>query len=187
MTSVQVEEIASRILWGLDDIPGARAVVRKVLGDELVIEETAHLPTGDACAFRNARGAWEFRVRRGLRGARLRWALVHEAVEVELERLGFIGDVEALAEAVTGAVVMPRASFIRAAWRERMCHAALAHAFATTQTAVVLRFAEVALVRGSAVVHPRFVFTRGELPADGRGLVEKPVTDAPRRKALLAS
>jgi hypothetical protein len=181
-----VEEIAARILWGLDEVPTARAVVRRVLGADVVIETVPRLPRGDAAAHEEGAG-WALKHLARLRGPRLRWALVHEAVEVELRRLGFTGDVELLAEAVTGAIVMPRAAFIREAWRCRMDHAELARLFLTSQTAVVLRFTEAALVQGSAVVHPRFVFSRGVLPKDERGVVKKPVTDAPRRTALLAS
>lgn len=181
-----VEELAAWMTRGLDEIPGARAVVRNVLGQDVRIEDVRFLPIGDACAHEEDDG-WTIKVRSNLTGVRLRWALIHEAVEVELARLGYIGDVEKLAEMVTGAIVMPRAAFIRAAWRERLCHYELARAFAASQTATVLRFAEVGLVAGSAVVHPRFVFARGTLPKDEQRLVERPVTDAPRRKALWAA
>lgn len=181
-----VEEIAEGLLWGLDEVPTARAVVRRVLGKDARIEETRWLPRCDAAATKDSQGPLILH-RPGLTGARLRWALVHEAVEVELARLGFRGDVEALVEAVTGAIVMPRSAFIREAWRCRMDHAELARLFLTTQTAVVLRFAEAALVQGSAVVHPRFVLARGELPRDERAVIKRPVTDAPRRTALLAA
>lgn len=180
------EELAAWMMRGLDEIPGARAVVRNSMGGNVRIEEVPLLPTGDACSHEGSDG-WTIKVRRNVRGARLRWALVHEAVEIELARLGIVGDVEALAEAVTGAIVMPRIAFVRAAWRERMNHIELARTFATTQTATVLRFAEVGLVAGSAVVHPAFTFARGVLPPDARNLVQKPVTDAPRRKALWAA
>lgn len=181
-----VEEIAASILWGLDEVPTGREVVRRVLGAEARIRTTAWLPKCDAAATQDAAG-WLVLHRERLPQARLRWGLVHEAVEVELHRIGFRGDVEELAEAVTGAIVMPRAAFIREAWRCRLDHAELARQFLTTQTAVVLRFAEVALVAGSAVVHPRFTFARGTLPKDERSVIKRPVTDAPRRTALLAA
>lgn len=181
-----IEEIAASILWGLPEIPTGREVVRRVCGVDARIETTRWLPRCDAAATQDDDG-WLVLHRPGLAGARLRWSLIHEAVEIELHRLGFRGDVEEVVEAVTGAIVMPRAAFIREAWRARMDHRELARQFLTTQTAVVLRFAEVALVAGSAVVHPRFTLARGELPQDERSVIKRPVTDAPRRTAHLAA
>jgi hypothetical protein len=140
-------------------------------------------------------------LRHGLSPLRSAWCIAHEVAEIDLVTVGYRGeDVEAVAEALAAALLMPQRLFRLAVAELGADVQELAQAFAVPETAAALRLAEVGAVDAAAVVTPRRVHVRSsdsfvlpaelELRAIARGghpgLRKVRLLDDPRRVALLA-
>lgn len=180
---LDAEGIAEQLLRGLGPVPGALAVAERMGVSVVAIDQ---LPAGDG-ASAIVRGQWQVMVRRGLSPVRRRWAVAHELAEIHLARLGVAADdLELLAERVAAGIVMPRKAYASSARRDGQCFVRLSHAFLTTQTAAVLRLAEVGALRGAAVVHRTFRMERGVMPDDADLVVTRQISDAIGRVAVTA-
>lgn len=179
---LDAEGIAEQLLTGLGPVPGALAVAERMGVAVMAVDQ---LPVGDG-ASAIVRGRWQVMVRRELSPARRRWAIAHELAEIHLARLGVsVADLELLAERVAAGIVMPRHAYAKSARRESACFVRLSQAFMATQTAAVLRLAEVGAVRGAAVVHRAFRMERGVVPDDADLVVTRPISDAVGRIAVM--
>jgi len=143
----------------------------------------------------------EIALRRGLTPKTRTWCIAHEIAEDHLGVLDYRApDVEQQANAIAAALLMPRLCFREQVrdWGQNLPE--LADQFATTETAVALRLAEVRAVDVCAVVTPATVYVRAPeefvLPAPAElrrlartghpGLRKIAVTDDRRRVALIA-
>lgn len=146
----------------------------------------------------------EVALRRGLTPIRRAWCILHEIAEDHLERIGYREpDVELQANSIAACLQMPQRIFQLQARDVGHDLPDLATQFASTQTAVALRLAEVGEFEASVVVTPHKVYARGqegfvmpsasELRAIARrgggfpGLRKVAITDARGRAALFAA
>jgi hypothetical protein len=184
------------------DLPGALAIAQ---GLGLQVVRADWLRGSDSTTSRpSASGIpTAIEVRCGLSPMRAAWCIAHEVAEIDLITVGYRGeDVEAVAETLAAALLMPRPLYQRATRELGDQVRELARAFAVPETSAALRLAEVGAVEAAAVVTPAKVYARApgefvlpttaELRRLARGHAAIPgvrrvsIEDAPHRVALVA-
>jgi hypothetical protein len=145
----------------------------------------------------------EIALRRGMVPIRRAWCILHEIGEDHLELIGYReADVEQMANAIAACLQMPAGIFTIQARDAEHDLSDLATQFASTQTAVALRLAEVGELEAAVVVTPHRVYARAmneefvlpdadELRRIARrgnhpGLRKVAITDDRKRTALMA-
>lgn len=198
---LDVEGDAALLLEAFSRPPSAKALAEHHMGKGAIVRWPGR-PGGPDAELVQIDGRPRVAIRSHLDRIALRWAVCHEVAEWHLLRLDYRErDIEAVAEALTAALVMPREDF-RAAMRElgRRDLRALAHEFMVTQTAAALRVGEAGF-SPVAVVAPTHVHVRSDddwawpaepelrrlakarrLPTD---VARVTLTDDRRRRALL--
>lgn len=187
--------------YGLDEAPGALALARG-LGVQVALVDW--LRGEDSAAWDPAPSGIPraIALRHGLSPLARAWRIAHELAEIDLRTCNYRDeDIEAAAESLAAAVLMPRAAFRAAVAEIGEDIAALAGAFAVPETAAALRLAEVGAIEAAAVVTPRIVHVRRSdeaivMPSERElrylartaapGLRRLPLTDQRDRIALLA-
>lgn len=182
-----VEGEAAWLLKGFDGVPGARALIKHHLGSGSVVV-LAGLSRDGMLAKVN--GTWRIYIRARLTSLKERWTLLHELAEWQIKNVGYQGpDIETCAEALAGAVAVPRSAYLS---RRDTAWPAIAADFAVTQTCAILRHGEVT-GESVAVATPRKTFVRGSeivLPTESqlRRFVKTNgfrLTDADRRHGII--
>lgn len=126
-----------------DEPPGAVAIARKILGRDAI--RTAWVEgLVDGASLRRENGRWLIYVSRRLTFAELNFAVAHELGELALSRVGYREDNrEHIANAIAGALILPRPAFQRAYTASGFCLADIAAEFIAPEGAVALRVGEV--------------------------------------------
>lgn len=200
---LDVEGEASVLLAPFERPPSARALVEYYHGPECIVR-MQRLVGGAPADLGHHDGRAIFILRSRQSREDFRWNLLHEFAEHHLKhRLHYRDeDIEEQAQALTAALVMPRAEFRRVLWSNGGKFPAVAGHFFATETAVALRMGEVGAASAVAVVAPTHVRVRAReefaLPGEvelrrlanarrlPRGLARVVLSDDKRRRALLA-
>lgn len=190
-----VEKLARQVyrLAGVDEGRAAPPVdlARRILGEDAVIVARQLSSEGYLVPIA---GRWRIVVRRGLTRRRLAHVVGHELGHWVCQQAGVVDD-EDLCDAIGAAIVAPRPAFASGLAR-RLTLRELAWLFATSESLVALRYAEVT-GEPLALVTPERVRLRGhhDWPPEnelrklaqsggGRGLRAVRLRDDPRRVVL---
>lgn len=197
----EAEWLLTRAGFTTADAPGAYAIAVGCLGDGCLAKVPSHVLRRSHGELAKVHGRYRIYVSAAVSPARKAYVVLHELAHWRLIQLGYHGaDVEALCDAISAALLVPRAPLLDAVAQHGPTWPAISADFAASQTICVLRYGEVTGVP-VAVVGSGAVRIRGrshdwpDTPAGFRALARAPVppvradrlTDNRRRTALVAA